>query len=50
VATWVFFVSLLTTIISTVLLIIDIENEMEIKINSDMYIEDESPTEEFNYA
>lgn len=42
---WIFYVALIMSVISSVVLIIDIENEIDLKTNGDGYIEDDTPTE-----
>jgi hypothetical protein len=42
---WIFYVSLVMSVISSVVLIIDIENEIDLRTGGDGYIEDDTPTE-----
>jgi hypothetical protein len=42
---WIFYVSLVLSVISTVVLIFDIENEIELKRHGDDFIEDDTPVE-----
>lgn len=44
---WVFLVSLILSIISTVVLLFDIENEIELKTSGDDFIEDDTPVRSY---